>query len=149
MNVKIDKMRFQENKISSTTAFLAIGFDAYYLLSVINNTEVTPTVIIALKILLNIAFILVVFLAMSKVKVYQKNWSYVLIVFGGLTLLRMLWMPAQLISNTDLSIVYRIHLFVILGIIASLLFISGFVSLKKCNQLSAYEKQLHSEVQHG
>lgn len=149
MNIKIDKMRYQPNNLSYYTAFLAIAFDAYYLLTVITNQEVNPTVTIAVKVLLNIAFILTIFLAMVKVRIYKKNWSYVLFVFAVITLARIFYMPMKLISNENLSMVFRIHLFVILAIIASLLFISAIVSYTKCSKLEAYQKTLNSEVKHG
>lgn len=140
MSIKIDKMQYQPNGISYTLAFLSIAFNSYYLLTVINNRSIVPTVGIALKILFNIAFILIVFLGMVKVKAYEKKWSYVLFGFGVITLLRIFYIPLRAFAIPSISTLYTIHLIIILLIIAALLISSAVIAYIKCVALEKYLK---------
>lgn len=140
MSTKIDKMQYQPNSISYTLAFLSIAFNSYYLLTVINNNSIVPTVGIAVKILLNIAFILTVFLGMIKVKSYDKKWSYVLFTLGLITLFRIFYIPIRAFSLPNISTLYAIHLIVVLLVISALLISSAVIAYLKCSALEKYLK---------
>lgn len=93
---KIEKLRYQPNKRSYYLALLAILFNVVNLFTVINSTSVTPSFEIGVKILLNIIMLLIIFLGMEKMKVYQKKWAVIIILLGALAFGRMFWMPRNI-----------------------------------------------------
>lgn len=100
MNIKLDKMRYQPNVLSYYLGFLAIAFDVLYLFAALNT--LVPSLATAVKILLNIVLMLMTFLAIEKCKKYAKEYSIVLIVFGIISLLRLLYVPLQVYLSYDL-----------------------------------------------
>lgn len=93
---KVEKLRYQPNKRSYYLALLAILFNVVNLFTVINSTSVRPTFEIGVKILLNIILLLVIFLGMEKMKVYNKRWGIIIIILGALAFARILWMPLNI-----------------------------------------------------
>ena len=100
MNIKLDKMRYQPNVISYYFGLLAIVIDVLYLFEVLN--VLVPSLVMATKILLNIVLMLMTFLAVEKCKAYSKGYSIVLIVFGIICLLRLLYVPLQVLLSYDM-----------------------------------------------
>ena len=97
MNIKLDKMRYQPNVLSYYLGFLAIAFDVLYLFAALNT--LVPSLATAVKILLNIVLMLMTFLSIEKCKKYAKEYSIVLIVFGIISLLRLLYVPLTSLSK--------------------------------------------------
>lgn len=93
---KVEKLRYQPNKRSYYLALLAILFNVVNLFTVINSTSVRPTFEIGVKILMNIILLLVIFLGMEKMKVYDKKWSIIVMVLGAIAFVRILWLPANI-----------------------------------------------------
>lgn len=93
---KVEKLRYQPNKRSYYLALLAILFNVVNLFTVINSTSVRPTFEIGVKILMNIVLLLVIFLGMEKMKVYDKKWSIIVMVLGAIAFVRILWLPANI-----------------------------------------------------
>lgn len=93
---KVEKLRYQPNKRSYYLALLAILFNVVNLFTVINSTSVIPTFQIGVKILLNIIMLLVVFLGMEKMKVYNKRWGVIVMLIGVLAFARIFWMPMNI-----------------------------------------------------
>ena len=100
MNIKLDKMRYQPNVLSYDLGFLAIAFNVLYLFAALNT--LVPSLATAVKILLNIVLILMTFLAIEKCKKYSKEYSIILIAFGIISLLRLLYVPLQIYLSYDL-----------------------------------------------
>lgn len=137
-NARIEKMRYQENKTSYWLAMLALIFNIIFLFTVINNPALRPNYITAVKILANVVFLLTTFLSMERVKVYDKKWSYVLIGFGILSFIRILWMPLKTMDMPALGFWFGARLAVYLIIVGTLLVSSGLIAYKKSKTLEDY-----------
>ncbi len=94
-NIKIEKMRYQNNSSSYMLGFSAIGFFILAVFICLNSTQ--PVVMTALYILIAIFVLLFGFLATEKVKSYNKQFSFVMIGLGVASLLQIFWIPLQLI----------------------------------------------------
>lgn len=143
MNIKLDKMRYQNNNISYYFGLLALVFNVIYLFKVLNM--LTPSLTVAIKIILNIILILVTFLASEKTKAYSKPYSFVMVFFGILSLLRILYVPMQVSNGVVIQksgepypLQTLITLYVYLITMAACFFISGIVGYLKHQQLNKY-----------
>lgn len=129
MDIKIEKIKYQVNKVSYYFAMLAIACNITFLFIVLN--AVTADFFIGLKILLNIGLMLAIFLGMEKAKTYSKNWSIALIVIGVVVLSRIFIVPLINYLNESIELSKFIQLSVFLLIEGIALIISGIVGYKK------------------
>ncbi len=99
---KLEMMRYRTNGLSYMLGFLAILCSIMGAFISLNSMAVNkPTVL--LKILLNIAIILIGFLCCEKTKAYSKTGSITMIVLGGLCALRIFWVPLLLMGNLEVG----------------------------------------------
>ena len=103
MNIKADKMRYQPNKGGYSFILLGLAISIAALFSIITPTTDVPNFGTAVEILLNIILMLVTFLAAERCKVYSKDWALITLVIAGIHVLRIFWVPTQLVSNGQLS----------------------------------------------
>lgn len=129
MDIKIEKIKYQVNKVSFYFAFLAIACNITFLFIVLN--AVAADFYIGLKILLNIGLMLAIFLGMEKAKTYSKNWSIVLIFLGVLAIARVFMIPYINYTNgvIELSKFMQLAFFLLIEGVA--LIISGIVGYRK------------------
>lgn len=92
---KKEMMRYRANSLSYWLGFGAIGFSIFGSFICLNSFQ-PNTVLVILKILMNIIILLFGFLSCEKAKAYSKQASISLICLGGACALRILWVPLQL-----------------------------------------------------
>ena len=79
-NLKIERMRYQENKISYYLALMAFLLNLYYLTVALN--KLTIDYHIGIEILINLTMFMLLFLGMEKVKKHDVNWSVGFVVMS-------------------------------------------------------------------
>lgn len=101
--IKKDRLRFTKNKLSSGLALLAIVFDCLYFVSVYSSDVGTYYYNwqIGLSVLYNLVFLLVAFLSSEGVKNYKLSYSYILMLVGGLQVVRIFFIPLNAYNTTD------------------------------------------------
>ncbi len=95
--VKIDRMRYTKDKLSSTLVLLAIVLDALYFIS-IYETDIGSyyyTWTIGASVVYNLLFLLIAFLASEGVKNRQNGFMIPLIVLGAMQIARVFYLPAK------------------------------------------------------
>ncbi len=95
-NVKIEKMRYQKNSLGYILGFGGIIFSV--LASFIALNSMRPGYVTIIKILMNVFILLFGFLTCEKVKAYKKEYSFVMFGFAIVCVLRIFWVPLQLIT---------------------------------------------------
>ena len=93
---ELEMMRYRENRLSYNIGILGIFASLFACFVCLNSTNPITVVVVA-KVLLNIVILLGGFLCIEKAKAYSKKASIGLIVFGGICVLRIFWIPLQLI----------------------------------------------------
>ncbi len=95
--IKVDRMRYTKNKLSSNLAILAILFDVFYFVSIYKSDVSTYyyNILVGGSVIYNLMFMLAVFLSSEGVKTYNKKYSYLLIVIGILQFVRIFIIPAR------------------------------------------------------
>lgn len=93
-NLKTGSLFFKPNARSYQGVLLASLCEIVFLILIL--TEVNKDYRIGIFILVNIIFLLMLFTCALQVKVYNKFWTYVGLVFGGYCLLRTFIIPLSL-----------------------------------------------------
>lgn len=96
-NLKIERMRYQENKISYYLALMAFLLNLYYLTVALN--KLTIDYHIGIEILINLTMFMLLFLGMEKVKKHDVNWSVGFVVMSMFCFVRILYMPKRLLAQ--------------------------------------------------
>lgn len=91
---KLQMMHYRGNGLSYKLGFLGIAFSVLGAFVCLNSFH--PDFLGFLKILLNIAILLFGFLCCEKVKSYSKEASIAMCVIGGVCVLRIFWVPMNL-----------------------------------------------------
>lgn len=148
-----DRMRFTTNKLSSSLAILAILFNVFYFVSIYKSDPTGSrfyyNVDIGVSVLLNLVFMLAVFLCSEGVKNYNKNYSIALIVIGVLELVRIFFLPLEahttLIEGTENHVMSNgqfTRVVIYLAAASALLLTSGVVGVIRSVSLANYKKTL-------
>lgn len=150
-NLKIERMRYQENKISYNLALLAFLLNQYYLIVTLNRLAINYHV--GIEISINLAMFMFLFLGMEKVKKHDVNWSIGFMVMSLIYILRIFYMPkkllaqgAALIATGDVVSIATGEAIQMAGyksgasliVIGILLFVSGMISYKRSTALRTY-----------
>ena len=96
-NMHGEMLRYCPNSLSYKYGMLAIIFSV--LAAFISLNSIQWDVDVILKILGNIVVLLFGFLSIEKVKAYNKRFSYVLMAFGLVSIVRIFWCPLILIRD--------------------------------------------------
>lgn len=142
MNVKADKMRYQLNKSGYGFILLGLSVSVVAMFRIITPVTVRPNHEIAIEILINIVLLLVTFLAAERCKFYSKNWAYGSMAIGLIHLIRIIYVPKNLLDNGMLS---NNQFMIIAGLlILSAFFIiyGGYITWKKYHILSKHMKEM-------
>ena len=100
-SVRLDRMRFTKNTMSSRLVLLAIVFDAIYFVSLYKiNVDFYYNMMMGASILYNLVFMLAAFLASEGVKNYRQNFSWVLCLLGAIQIARIFIWPVQAHQTT-------------------------------------------------
>ncbi len=100
--VKVDRMRYTKDKLSSTLVLLAIVLDALYFVS-IYETDIGSYYYnwtIGASVVYNLLFLLIAFLASEGVKNRQNGFMIPLIVLGLMQIARIFYLPAKAYAST-------------------------------------------------
>ena len=94
---ELEMMRYRENHLSYNIGIIGIFASLAACFVCLNSTNPVTAVVVA-KVMMNIIILLGGFLCIEKAKAYSKNASIALIVFGGVCVARIFWIPLQLIT---------------------------------------------------
>ena len=155
--VKLDRMRYTNNKFSSTLCILAIVFDVVYFIS-IYKTDVGTwyySILTGASIIYNLVFLLAAFLSMEGVKNYRKTYSYVLIVIGIIQIIRIFTIPVKAHSSVVLVAGVEklamenaqfVRCIIYLLVSAASCIVSAVVGIVKTNKLTAYLSTIDTSI---
>lgn len=95
--IRLDRMRFVKNTVSSRLCYLAILFNVLYFISIYKSDVASwyYQILVGGSIVYNLLFMLMTFLASEGVKNYQKNYSALLIALGIGQIVRVFILPMQ------------------------------------------------------
>jgi hypothetical protein len=141
-NIRVDKMRYQQNKLAYWFVLLAMSNQVVSLFATIIPRTIVPSFTTAIEILINITLLLLSFLAAEKVKAYNIKWAYGLLIISFCHLLRIFYEPLKLFRLGQIS---GGHYFLIIDLIIGsivLLLVASFITIKKHRALMAHLKEL-------
>jgi hypothetical protein len=88
-------MKYQTDKLSSWLCILSIIANMAYFVSIYTNRSIDPDWVTGADVLINIIFMMVVFLASEKLKIYSKNWNIIVLIISAFQALRIFWLPSH------------------------------------------------------
>jgi len=93
--IKLDRMRYAKNTLSSRLTYLAILFDVLYFVSIYESDVGSwyYQILIGASIVYNLVFMLVAFLSSEGVKNYKAGYAWVLLAAGIGQIVRMFILP--------------------------------------------------------
>jgi hypothetical protein len=141
-NIRIDKMRYQKNKIAYTFVLVAMVFQTISLFMTITPSTVVPSFTTAVEILINITLLLFSFLAAEKVKSYSKTWSYGLFALSVVHLFRFFYEPSKLLRLGQISLRQYFMITTLIEVTMVLLIVAAIITLRKHRALMAHLKEL-------
>lgn len=148
---KVDKLRYQNNKLSYNLILLSILTFLYALFTTINYTTgsgnttdmmVRPDVYVALFISLGIIMLLLTFLTAEKVKTYIVNWNYIAFVLGGIHILSIFLVPLYLFNKQELPGKEYTIVIIFYVISATLAILGGVIGVIKTRALRNHLKEI-------
>ncbi|MBR1797976.1 MAG: hypothetical protein IJ757_08225 [Clostridiales bacterium] len=154
--IRRDRMRYENNKLSSNLAIIAIVFNCFFFISIYGSNvgNFYYTLMMGASIVYNLLFMLIVFLVAEGSKSYHIGYSYIAIPVGILQFVRILGYPriahTATISLADDSIVNvmgnaqftRTVLYLCISGICLLL--SAAIGIYKCRELTSHLKELEA-----
>ena len=95
--IRLDRMRYVKNTVSSRLCYLAILLNVLYFVSIYKSDVGSwyYQILVGASIILNLLFMLITFLASEGVKNYNRNYSWVLYGLGILQAVRIFILPMQ------------------------------------------------------
>ncbi len=95
--VRLDRMRYTKNTLSSGLALLSILFNVFFFVSIYESNVGSwyYKILIGGSILYNLVFMLAAFLSSEGVKNYKIGYSWVMVVLGVIQILRIFVYPVQ------------------------------------------------------
>ena len=142
MNIKADKMRYQPNKGAYYLILLGLLISIVALFSMITPSTIVPNFNTVLEIMINIIIMLITFLAAERCKVYSRNWALVVIVIAGIHVLRIFWVPTQLVAKGEISRWQFTLIAIYLLATAASLIIGALITIKKNQILMKHLKEI-------
>ena len=151
--LRVDRMRFTKNKLSSTLAIIAIVFDVFYFVSIYKSDVGSwyYSILVGASIIYNLVFMLAVFLASEGVKNYKEGYSYLLMVIGVFQIVRIFILPMKahsatvtikdevmaVMGNAQFS---RVVLYLVISAVCCIA--SAVINIKKSRMLEAHTATL-------
>lgn len=160
-DIRLDRLRFTKNKLSSGLILLAIAVNALYFVSIYSSDVggYYYKFFIVASIVYNLIFMLTAFLAAEGVKNYKLSYACTAIVLGVLQIARIFYIPlrahrepspiADAVSPTVMSDGQFRYVTVCLLISAVLLAAAGVNGILKTTSLSRYQAQLDAMKKEG
>ena len=96
-NIKVDRMRYTKNKLSSTLAYVAIIFNVLYFVSIYSSNigNYYYNMSMGLSVLCNLVFLLAAFLCSEGIKNYNIGYAYFLIILSVVQVARIFGIPKR------------------------------------------------------
>ncbi len=148
--LKVDKMRYQSNKLASSLVFLSLVFSVVALFTLITYdnfgaggtlVRIIPDHRVGIEIGIGIVCMLATFLAAEKVKYYDRTWSFVgVFVLAGINLIRIFHLPLYAFSKGWIPLAVQTQTIVEFALSAALLIAAGVISTIKVLWLQALAK---------
>ena len=138
MSRNAERMQYQHDKLSYLLCMLSIVFSMVHFVSIYTNNAIVPDVTIGADILINIIFLMIVFLSSEKLKSYTKKWGIYVILLGVVQMLRILWVPAhfyQLEMLVETKYTWAIIWLLVSGIMLLLAGINSSINLRILSRL--------------
>lgn len=151
--IKLDRMRYAKNTLSSRLTYLAILFNVLYFVNIYESDVGSwyYSLLIGGSIVYNLVFMLVAFLASEGVKNYKISYAWVLLAAGVGQIVRIFILPMQAYQATVTisKVTYPVMempqlIWVIICLAASAVccFAAGAVGVYRSRILSAYNASL-------
>ena len=147
--VRVDRMRYEKNKISSTFAILAIVFNALFFVDVYKSDVGTwyYGIMIGASVVYNLLFMMIAFLISEGSKNYKMPYSVIAMILGGMQFVRLLFYPrmahgaetqstGEIVQVMTDSQFLRVVIFLVISGVC--LILSGIIGLVKCTALKKH-----------
>jgi TRAP-type uncharacterized transport system fused permease subunit len=139
MSRNAERMQYQLDKLSYWLCVFSIVFNMVYFVSVYTNKVVAPDVTIGADVVVNIVFMLIVFLGSEKLKAYQKKWNVYVMLIGVVQILRIFFVPMHYNQMEVLIGLEHTLAVVWLSVSGILLLLAGINSSINLKVLSRYD----------
>jgi len=154
--VRLDRMRYAKNALSSRLTYLAILFNVLYFVSIYESDVGSwyYSISIGASIVYNLVFMLMTFLASEGVKNYKMSYSVLLLVAGVLQVGRIFYLPMQAYKATVtisrvtypvMEMPQLIWVIVCLSLSALCCLAAGVIGVYRSRTLSAYNASLNQQ----
>ena len=154
--VKLDRMRYAKNALSSRLTYLAILFNVLYFVSIYESDVGSwyYSISIGASIVYNLVFMLMTFLASEGVKNYKTGYSVLLLVAGALQVGRIFYLPMQAYkaSITISKVTYPVMkmpqlvwVIICLALSALCCLAAGAIGVYRSRTLHAYNASLNEQ----
>lgn len=155
--VKLDRMRYAKNTLSSRLTYLAILFNVFYFVSIYSSDVGSwyYQILIGGSIVYNLVFMLMTFLASEGVKNYKLGYAVLLLVAGVGQIIRIFILPMMAYSATITikSVTYPvmevkqlIWVIVCLSLSAACCLAAGIVGIIRSRMLAVYNASLEEKT---
>ena len=142
-------LRYRNNKFGFNACIIAIILQCIAFIFVYDSLTFTPKFNTGLDIVINIIFLLFVFLASEKVKTYKVMWGYIIIGIGLVNLVRIYTYLYSPFSGEDLVNNIKESSFIIslvsYCLVAVSLTLGGIVTILRGNRLNEFLKSIEKE----
>lgn len=154
--IRLDRMRYTRNKLSSNLVLLGILFDVFFFVSIYKSdvSNYYYNILIGASIIYNLLFMLVAFLSSEGVKEYNEKYGYLLIILAVIQIVRIFIIPLRAhnavvtISSEERRVMLNgqfIKCIFYLIVSALSLFVAAVVAILRSRALKEYLKTLKDE----
>ena len=154
--VRLDRMRYAKNALSSRLTYLAILFNVLYFASIYESDVGSwyYSITIGASIVYNLVFMLMTFLASEGVKNYKMGYSVLLMVAGALQVGRIFFLPMQAYKATVtisrvtypvMEMPQLIWVIICLSLSAVCCLAAGAIGIYRSRTLAAYNASLNEQ----
>ena len=155
--IRLDRMRYTKNTLSSNLALLAIIFDVCFFISIYESDVGSwyYTILVGASILYNLIFMLAAFLSSEGIKNYKIGYSYLMIVLGVIQIVRIFIYPVrahgavvtiqeQAVTVMGTAQFTRVVLYLVLSAVC--LFAGAVVGINRSRALAGHLASLDSQA---
>ena len=152
-SIRLDRMRFTKNSLSSSLVLVAILFDVFFFINIyksdINNNvgSFYYQIRIGASIIYNLVFMLAAFLSSEGIKNYKIRYAYILSVLGFLQIVRIFILPAQAaatevtvggVTSRVMETAQHTRVVIYLLISAACCLVAAVIGYKRSRELAAH-----------
>jgi hypothetical protein len=125
-----ERLLYQQNTISQQLFILYLLGNTMFTIFFANTADVDYD--LGLFVMLNIVLSLLAFLTAVRQRVYAMNWGYAGLVIGAFQILRLLWIPEEIMNPL------RLQLVVLLLVTGALAIAGSVICLKRAAERAQY-----------